>query len=93
VIDYPIMTPEQVEKLTLVPGKLNDTATGEPCVYTVCGLPPHLKAEIKGGQSGYKYHLTRERDNKYEQKQASPSDAAFQALKDLLNWDPVPWRR
>jgi len=84
------MNREEVEKLTLIPkDEAKDLATGKPSRYTVSGLPSHLHVEIKGGQGGYQYQLTRDGDhNKYIQATPSTAQIAFEELKTLLNWDP-----
>ena len=66
--------------------------TNKPSKYSLTGLPSHLRAEVFSvGQTGYSFRLTRLGDpNKYEPQQSFVSaDAALQALKNLLNWDPL----
>lgn len=86
------MNREEVEKIGLERvGSTFDLPTNKPNKFRVTNLPKHLKAEISFGQTArYRYSLTREGDSPYEQKQPSPTEgAALQALKNLLNWDPV----
>jgi hypothetical protein len=85
------MNREDVEKLRLGKSDMTDITTGKPARMPVEPLPPHLQAEIAGGQNGYQYHLTRTGDvHRYAQNQFSRTpEAALQALKDLLNWDPL----
>jgi hypothetical protein len=82
------MNREDVKKLSLGEGKLHDLLTGKPRNFPVIGLPLHLTAEIDGtDQSGYRYCLTRGSEV-YKPNQPSRSpEAAFHALKKLLNWD------
>jgi hypothetical protein len=84
------MNREDVEKLHLGKSESTDITTGKPARMAVEGLPPHLEAEVTGGQNGYQYHLTRRGDiNQYKQHQFSRTpEAALEALKELLNWDP-----
>jgi hypothetical protein len=89
------MKRDDVEKIELgKPDESVSTATRKPMSYLVIGLPDHLKAEIVGtGVGTYKYRLFRTADvQQYEQKQGfgSPTpEAALQALKKLLNWEPA----
>jgi hypothetical protein len=81
-----------IDRITLVKGKENDIVTGKPSNFSVQGLPSHLKAEVKGtDQSRYRYRLSRDGDLRpYEPNQGSPTpEAALEALKNLLNWDPA----
>lgn len=83
------MNREDVEKLRLIPGKANDLHSSGKSEYTVEGLEPHLQAEIRGGQGGYKYHLTRSGE-RYEQPQRSGTvESAFEALKRCSLGSPV----
>jgi hypothetical protein len=86
------MNREDVDRLRLGESKWKDTATGRPTNLPVIGLPERLTATIKGGQTGYQYHLSRagDRNKEYTPNQFLPSeDAALEALKRLLNWDPT----
>jgi hypothetical protein len=86
------MNREDVEKLTLGEGKMRDPVAGKPRKFPVIGLPTHLSAEIDGTvQGGYQYKLNRTGDFLvYRQNQFSRTpEASFQALRSLLNWDPV----
>ena len=86
------MNREDVEKLTLGEGKMRDPVTGKPRKFPVIGLPTHLSAEIDGtDQGGYQYKLKRSGDFLlYQQNQFSRTpEVALQALKSLLNWDPI----
>lgn len=84
------MNREDVEKLHLGGSEWTDTTTGKPARMPVVGLPAHLEAEIAGGQNGYQFRLTRRGDvHQYAQHQFSQTpEAAVEALKALLNWDP-----
>jgi hypothetical protein len=84
------MNREDVDKLRLGESKVRDIPTGIPTQIPIIGLPPHLQAQIAGGgQTGYQYHLTRS-GKQYNQDQFSRTpEAALEALKGLLNWDPL----
>jgi hypothetical protein len=79
----PNMNDDEVENLGLVPK--------DDLHWTVSGLPPHLQAEIHGGQRKYQFLLTRTKDlQKYTQSQFSGTpEMALEALKGLLSWKPV----
>jgi hypothetical protein len=84
------MTRADVEKLTMMEGEGRDITTGKPAKFGVNGLPSHLQAEITGGQSGYSFSLVRTGDifpYKQHQRSATP-EAAMEALKRLLTWEP-----
>jgi hypothetical protein len=89
------MKRDDVEKIGLgKPDESVNVATGKPMSYPVIGLPDHLKAEVVStGFGTYKYRLLRTGDaQRYEQEQGSGSptpEAALQALKKLLNWEPA----
>jgi hypothetical protein len=86
------MDREEVDKLRLGESEWKDIVTGRSANLPVIGLPQHLTATIKGGQTGYQYHLLRtgDRNKEYTPNQFFPSEvAALEALKRLLNWDPV----
>jgi hypothetical protein len=88
------MRREDVEKIELGKPDESVNTAGKPMSYPVIGLPGHLKAEIVGtGVGTHKYRLFRTGDvQQYEQKQGfgSPTpEAALQALKKLLNWEPA----
>jgi hypothetical protein len=84
------MNRDDVDKLTLGKSTIEDPLTKKPRHIPVIGLPSHLEAEIDGtDQFLYRYQLTRGKDV-YTQKQGLRTpEAALQALKSLLNWDPV----
>jgi len=83
------MTPEKVDRLKLKVEAHFDPLK-KPERYSVENLPPHLEAEISSSPFGYQYRLTRKGDQTYTQKQACGSgEAAFEALKKLLTWEPV----
>jgi hypothetical protein len=83
------MNREDVDNLKLGESKSYDIPTGKPGQMSVIGLPPHLQAEISGGQMGYRYRLTRTGDlQTYGQnRSSSTAEGALEALKGLLNWD------
>ena len=83
------MTRADVENLTIAEEDLRDIATGKVMKFRVNGLPPHLHAEITGGQMGYSFSLVRTGDmSQYEQQKCSGSpEAALEALKRLLTWE------
>jgi hypothetical protein len=88
------MKRDDVEKIRLgEPDESVNLATGKPMSYPVIGLPDHLKAQIISGAGAYKYRLWRTGDVKpYDQQRGwgpPTPEAALQALKKLLNWDPV----
>jgi hypothetical protein len=78
------MDREEVRKISL--GK----STKQPLRIPVEGLPDHLQADIVVAQGWYKFSLRRGGDvHPYEQNPTSASaEAALQALRNLLNWDP-----
>jgi hypothetical protein len=78
------MDREDVEKISL--GKSEKQALRIP----VKGLPDHLQADIVVAQGWYQFSLKRDGDVRpYEQNPTSATpEAALQALKNLLNWDP-----
>ena len=82
------MNREDVEKVELGKPESVNTASGKPMNIPVIGLPEHLEAKIVGI---YQYQLSRKGDVvTYKQNQWSPTpEAALQALKDLLNWEPA----
>jgi hypothetical protein len=87
------MNREDVESVELgKPGKEVSVTTGKPTSYSVAGLADHLQAKIVIAFGGvYKYELVRTGDRlPYVQEQGSPTpEAALEALKNLLNWDPA----
>ncbi len=82
------MNREDVEKIGLGKPESVNIATNKPMNIPVTGLPEHLHARIMGA---YQYELKRDGDVfEYRQNHASPTpEAALQALKSLLNWDPT----
>lgn len=82
------MNREDVEKIGLGKPEAVSIATNKPTGIPVIGLPEHLEAKIVGT---YQFHLTRKGDIfTYKQNHSSPTpEAALQALKSLLNWDPA----
>jgi hypothetical protein len=82
------MNREDVEKLGLGKPESVNIATNKPMNIPVTGLPEHLHARIMGA---YQYELKRDGDLfEYRQNHSSPTpEAALQALKSLLNWDPA----
>jgi len=78
------MDREEVEKLSL------DKSEKQPLRIPVRGLPAYLRAEIVVGQGWYQFSLKRDGDARpYEQNPPSSTpEAALQALRNLLNWDP-----
>ncbi len=82
------MNREDVERISLGKPESTNIATGKPMNIPVIGLPEHLEARIVGA---YQYQLSRKGDiSKYNQNQSSSTpEAALQALKSLLNWDPA----
>ena len=82
------MDREEVERISLGKPESKNIATGKPMNIPVIGLPEHLEARIVGA---YQYQLPRKGDiSKYNQNQSSSTpEAALQALKSLLNWDPA----
>jgi hypothetical protein len=81
------MNREEVERAGLGKPELKSISTDKPLNIPVTGLPQHLEAKIVGA---YQYQLKREGDRTYTQNQSSPTpEAALQALKNLLNWDPA----
>ena len=82
------MNREEVEKLGLGKPESVNIATNKPTNIPVIGLPEHLEAKIVGA---YQFQLARKGDIfPYRQNHSSPTpEAALQALKSLLNWDPI----
>lgn len=83
------MNCEDVAKIGLGEPELHSVAEGKPTNFPVIGLPEHLTAKIV---DRYKYKLWRKGEEAfpYTQNQRSPTpQAALQALKNLLNWDPA----
>ena len=82
------MNREDVEKVELGKSESVNMVTRKPMNIPVIGLPEHLEAKIVGT---YQYELSRKGDIfTYKQNQKSPTpEAALQALKSLLNWDPA----
>ena len=82
------MSRDEVEKIRLGPGQSTDIPTGRPAKFPILGLPDHLEASIVGR---YQYELRRRGDScAYRQSWSSSTpEGALQALKNLLNWDPV----
>jgi len=82
------MNREDVEEIGLGEPEARDSATGYPVNFPLIGLPEHLEAKIVGRDE---YELKRKGDiSPYRQNQTSRTpEAALQALKGLLNWDPV----
>ena len=79
---------EEVEKVGLGRPESTSITTNRPMNSPINGLPEHLEARIVGT---YRYQLSRKGDNcEYSQGLPSPTpEAALQALKNLLNWDPA----
>jgi len=82
------MNREDVEKVRLGKPESVSVATNKPTDIPVIGLPEHIEAKIVGA---YQYQLSRTGDVfLYKQNRTSPTpEAALQALKNLLNWDPA----
>ncbi len=82
------MNREDVEKVGLGKPESTNISTNKPMNFPVIGLPEHLEARIVGA---YQFQLSRKGDLfSYSQNQPSPTpEAALQALKRLLNWDPA----
>ena len=82
------MNREDVEKVGLGEPEAVNIVTNKPMNIPVVGLPEHLDAKIVGA---YQYQLSRTGDVcTYKQNRTSPTpEAALQALKSLLNWDPA----
>jgi hypothetical protein len=82
------MNREDVEKIGLGKPESVNIVTNKPMNFPVTGLPEHLDARIVGA---YQYQLSRGGDVfEYRQNRTSPTpEAALQALKSLLNWDPA----
>jgi len=82
------MNREDVEKIGLGKPESVNIATNKAMNFPVTGLPEHLDAKIVGA---YHYQLSRKGDVfSYKQNRTSGTpDAALQALKSLLNWDPA----
>jgi hypothetical protein len=82
------MNRQDVEKLGLGNPESVSIATNKPMNIPVTGLPEHLHARIIGA---YQYELKRAGDLfEYRQNHSWPTpEAALQALKNLLNWDPA----
>ncbi len=85
------MNREDVERVGLDKAEQVSITTGKPVNYRVSGLPEHLTAKIVSAFGAYQYELSRTGDRlPYVQNQRSPTpEAALQALKNLLNWDPA----
>ena len=85
------MNREEVERVGLDKGEPVSITTGKPINYNVSGLPEHITARIVSAFGAYQYELSRRGDVlPYVQNQWSPTpEAALQALKNLLNWDPA----
>jgi len=82
------MNREDVDKICLGKPESTNMATGKPMNIPVIGLPEHLEARIVGA---YQFQLSRKGDiSKYCQNRfSSTPEAALEALKSLLNWDPA----
>jgi hypothetical protein len=82
------MNREDVEKIGLGKPESANIVTNKPVNFPVTDLPEHLDAKIVGA---YQYQLSRRGDVfLYKQNRTSPTpEAALQALKSLLNWDPA----
>lgn len=82
------MNREDVEMVGLGKPESINIATNKPMNIPVIGLPEHLEAKIVGA---YQYQLSRKGDIfPYRPNRILPTpEAALQALKDLLNWDPA----
>jgi hypothetical protein len=82
------MNREDIDKVGLGQPESESIVTNKPMNIPVIGFPEHLEAKIVGA---YQYQLSRKGDVlTYKQSQTSPTpEAALQALKRLLNWDPV----
>ena len=85
------MNREDIEKVGLGKPELVSDTTGKPMKIPVIGLPEHLEAKIVSSFGAYQYQLSRTGDARpYVQNQQSRTpEAALEALKGLLNWDPL----